>query len=62
MPNLHLSEEDAHNRIAVLFVLPKTDLDEETLMAVSVKWIIANGRPLGPEGEPLVYHATHVIQ
>lgn len=66
MSNLKLSE-DAHSRVAILFVIP-SDLKKEkeaplTLVVVSVKWLIANGVPIAPTtGKPMVYHGTYIIQ
>lgn len=64
MPDLKLSE-DAHSRVAVLFVVPNTDGEDKplVLMAVSVKWLCVHGVPIAPHtGEPMVYHGTHIIQ
>lgn len=64
---IEFSEEDAHSRVAVLFVVPPEDedLSEEplVLIAVSVKWLIVHGVPVAPTtGEPMIYHGTHIIQ
>lgn len=61
---LKLSEEDAHSRVAILFVVsPVTEYQKIVLLAVSVKWLLQNGVPINPEtGEPMAYNGTHIIQ
>ncbi len=60
---IEFSKEDAHNRVAILFVLEAPDKETPTLIAVSVKWLLAHGNPIHPvTGEPMVYHGTHIIQ
>ncbi len=64
MPDLRLSE-DAHNRVAILFVVPNDDGEEKpvNLIAVSVKWLCVHGVPIyPPTGEPMAYHGTYIIQ
>ncbi len=60
---LEFSKEDAHGRVAVLFMLEVDKKDVPTLIAVSVKWILTHGNPIHPTtGKPMVYHGTHIIQ
>lgn len=66
MANMKLSQ-DAHSRVAVLFVVPSKIKDEKetplTLVVVSVKWLIAHGVPIASAtGQPMVYHGTYIIQ
>ena len=64
MPEMTLSEEDAHSRVAILFEMPPRLGEEEScLLAVSVKWIIENGTPRDPKtGEIYKYGGTYIIQ
>ncbi len=60
---LEFSPEDAHDRVAILFVLEVDKEKKPTLIAVSVKWILTHGYPIHPTtGERMVYHGTHIIQ
>lgn len=59
-----LSQEDAHSRVAVLFVVtPATEYEVVTLLSVSVKWLLQYGVPTDPKtGQQMAYHGTHIIQ
>lgn len=61
---LEFSEEDAHSRVAVLFVVaPATEYTKIVLLAVSVKWILHHGVPVDPKtGQHMAYNSTHIIQ
>lgn len=61
---LKLSEEDAHSRVAVLFVVsPATEYEKIVLLAVTVKWLLHYGVPRHAEtGEQMAYNGTHIIQ
>ena len=64
MPDLRLSE-DAHSRVAILFVVPNDSGEEKpvVLIAVSVKWLCVHGVPISStNGEPMAYHGTYIIQ
>lgn len=61
---LKLSEKDAHERVAILFVIePPTEYNKIVLLAVSVKWLLTHGIPLHPStNEQMVYHGTFIVQ
>ena len=62
MPDLKLSE-DAHSRVAILFIVPAVNPAKRTLVAISVQWLLENGVPVDPEtGEKFEYSGTHIIQ
>lgn len=62
--DLKLSEEDAHSRVAILFVVsPETKESKIVLLAVSVKWLLHYGIPADQRtGKQMEYHGTHIIQ
>ena len=62
--DLKFSEEDAHSRVAILFVVtPATEYNKIVLLAVSVKWLLHHGVPINPEtGQHMAYNSTHIIQ
>lgn len=61
---MKLSEEDAHSRVAVLFVVAEaTEYTKIVLVPVSVKWLLQYGVPIDPKtGMQMTYHSTHIIQ
>lgn len=62
MPKIEMSQ-DAHSRVAVLFVLERDDKGKPTLMSVSVQWILAHGQPVHPlTNLKMEYHGTYIIQ
>lgn len=60
---LELSE-DAHGRVAILFVVEAaTEFSKIVLVAVSVKWLLVHGTPIHPvTGEKMAYNGTYIIQ
>lgn len=62
--DLKLSEEDAHSRVAILFVVsPATESEKIVLLAISVQWLLQYGIPLSQDThKQLAYHSTHIIQ
>ena len=58
------SKEDAHDRVAVLFIIPADDAgSKETRAVASVKWLLEHGVPTDPEtGAAYEYEGTYIIQ
>jgi len=63
MPDIEFSKEDAHSRVAILFTIPADELNKETFVAVSVKWLLVHGHPVDiATGVRYPYKGTFIIQ